>query len=173
MSAIAPDVQGLVEYFTKLVEARMVDPKTDLMNVLVEAELSGTFTREQVIANAIFMLDAGHSTTISMITNGLLTFLWHPQQWKLLKTSPPEHIKTAVEEVLRYEPPLKTFDRVLKHDATLRDKTMRTGDRVRYVIASANRDPSQFPRPKDFDILRTQTLTSHSERGSITAWEVI
>lgn len=155
MVGIWSDVGKLVDYFDRLISERLHSPTTDLMSILVEAERDGSFTHEQVVANAIFMLDAGHSTTISMITNGFLLFLRHPDQWNIFLENPSAHAKTAVDEILRFEPPLKTFDRVLKRDTSLRDRLMHKDERVRYVIAAANRDPRHFPRPDEFDIRRS------------------
>jgi pimeloyl-[acyl-carrier protein] synthase len=155
MTQVSACIQELNEYFGNLADERQRDPKPDLMMVLLEAEQAGVLTREQVIADAVFLVDAGHSTTISMISNGLLTFIRHPDQWQLLLSDPARYVKTAVEEVLRYEPPLKNFDRLLVKDATLHGETMRAGQRVRYAIAAANRDPRKFPDPTSFDITRT------------------
>ena len=155
MASITADVGRLVDYFDKLIKERRNAPRTDLMTVLLEAERDGTFTHEQVVANAIFMLDAGHSTTISMITNGLLLFLRFPDQWRILLAEPDSRVKTAVDEILRFEPPLKTFDRVLTTSQTLHGKQMLAGQRVRYVIAAANRDPRRFEHPDVFDVMRS------------------
>jgi cytochrome P450 len=106
------------------------------------------------MANALLLLTAGHETTINLIGNGLLAFLHHPEQWAMFTQAPRQHAVLATEECLRYDPPVKSFTRMAVAEVPWRGKVIRPGERVRWVIASANRDPARFVAPDTFDMHR-------------------
>ena len=137
-----------------LVEERVRSPKDDLLSVLCEGERRGIYTRQDVLANAILLLIAGHETTINLICNGTLAFMRHPEQWALFKTDPEGLAKRATEECLRYDAPVKSIQRLASQDIAMRGKTLHKDDRIRWFITSANRDPEVFAHPETFDITR-------------------
>jgi cytochrome P450 len=146
----------LREYFTPLIEERAKDPREDLISMLADGERRSVFTRETCLGSVMHLLDAGHSTTLGLISGGMLAFIRHPGQWDLLRGDPDGLAASATEECLRYEPPLKLLPtRVVRQDVELGGKTLRTGDTVSYVCASANRDPRVFEDPDAFDIRRS------------------
>ena len=153
MHSISKAIQGLIEYLSPLVEERIADPGDDLISVLARGEASGTFNRDQVLANAILLLLAGHETTINLICNGTLAFLQHREQWELLGRDPAGAVR-ATEECLRFEPPVRSLQRIASEDVEMRGKTIRRLDRMRWVISSANRDPEAFEEPDAFHIRR-------------------
>ena len=160
MQFIAESIEEQIEYLTPLVEERMAKPRDedDLLSVLCEGEKSGALTREGVVANAILLLLAGHETTINLICNGTLAFIKHPDQWQLLKNSNgemvPPMINRATEECLRYDPPVKSLQRLASEDVEVRGKLIRKDERVRWFISGANRDPEKHVNPDTFDITR-------------------
>ena len=93
-------IHGLVEYLSPLIEERLARPGEDLLSVLASGEKRGVYTREEVVANAVLLLLAGHETTINLICNGTLAFLRHPDQWALLQRDPALAVR-ATEECLR------------------------------------------------------------------------
>lgn len=147
-------LQALFASLAPLVEARRVEPEADLLSLLVQGEQHGTFTQQEVMANALLLLAAGHETTINLIGNGLLAFLRHPEQWAMFTHAPRQRAVMATEECLRYDPPVKSFTRIAVAEVPWQGKVIRPGERVRWVIASANRDPAQFAAPDTFDIRR-------------------
>jgi cytochrome P450 len=147
-------VKGLVEYVSPLVEERLVNPKDDLLSVLASGEKRGAYTRQEVLANAVLLLFAGHETTINLICNGTLAFLRHSEQWQVLQENPTLCVQ-ATEECLRYDPPVKSLQRLAAQAVEIRGKVIRPLDRVRWFIPSANRDPKRFPAPEKFDITRS------------------
>ena len=153
MIVLVEGIQAFQAYLAPLVAARFLEPGDDLLSVLVSGERSGVYNREQVIANAILLLFAGHETTMNLICNGMLAFLRHPAQWELFRGN-PALAKSVTEESLRYDPPVKTIGRIALQDVELRGKWIRKHDRLRYVISSANRDPLEFTDPDTFDIQR-------------------
>ena len=155
MREISDAMRSLYDYIGPLVEQRLRDPGDDLISLLCRAEAAGAFTREQTLQNVTLFVVAGHETTINLICNGLLAFIRHPDQWDRLRADPDGLAATATEECLRYDPPVKSIERIATTDVELRGKTIRAGDRVRWFISSANRDPARFPDPDTFDVGRT------------------
>jgi cytochrome P450 len=158
MRPLTEGMQGMLDYVSPLVDERIVNPGDDFISVLAGGEKRGIFTREQVLVNTSLLLLAGHETTINLICNGTLAFIQHPDQWDLLKqdkgdTLPPL-INRATEECLRYDPPVKSIQRIASVDVEMRGKLIHKGDRIRWFITPANRDPEKFPNPETFDIAR-------------------
>lgn len=147
-------MRGIVEYAEPLVEERIEEPGDDLVSILAGGEREGVFDRYQVLVNTGLLLFAGHETTMNLICNGLLAFIRHPDQWERLRSDPEGMARLATEECLRYDPPVKSTQRVAATDVELAGKTIREGDRIRWFIAAANRDPSKFEDPDRFDIGR-------------------
>lgn len=109
---------------------------------------------DEVLATCILLLTAGHETTASLIGNGVLTLMQHPDQLHLLQRD-PVLIKPAIEEILRFECPAKIVGRTNLVDRQLGGQTIRAGQRVLVLLGAVNRDPEQFRDPECFDITRT------------------
>jgi len=147
-------MQGMLEYLSPLVEERIDRPGDDFVSVVASGEKRGIFTRHQVLVNCSLLLLAGHETTINLLCNGTLAFLRHPEQWALFKQDPAGLAKRATEECLRYDPPVKSIQRIASQDVEMRGKVVRKDDRMRWFISSANRDPEVFANPETLDITR-------------------
>lgn len=154
MKPLTEGMRGMIEYVSPLVDQRLVDPSDDFISVLARGEKQGVFTRHQVLVNTSLLLLAGHETTINLLCNGTLAFTRHPEQWEKLKEDPAGRAKQATEECLRYDSPVISIQRIATEDVEMRDKVLRKGDRIRWFISSANRDPEAFPSPETFDIFR-------------------
>lgn len=151
----AAGVQAVTDYLAPIVAARVRDPGDDLLSVICKGEIMGAYTRDEALANALLLLVSGHETTNDLIANGVLAFAQHSDQFDLLRADPDAHIVNAVEEVLRYDSPLKSVQRVATQDVELGDgQRVGKDDRVRWVISSANRDPDIFDHPDGLDITR-------------------
>ena len=152
----AEGVRAVTDYLAPIVAERVREPGDDLLSVICRGEIMGAYTRDEVLANALLLLVAGHETTNDLIANGALAFANHPAQFDLLRADPDAHIVNAVEEVLRYDSPLKSVQRIATQDVDLgHGQQVGEGDRVRWVISSANRDPEVFTAPDDLDITRS------------------
>ena len=148
-------LEKLVRYFEPLVRDRRARPKDDLISALVLAEERGDLlSEEEVLATCTLLLFAGHESTTFTLVNGLLAFLRHPDQWERLRAD-PSIVKSAAEEVLRYDGTVKATFRSIKEPISLAGKELRGGDRALLVLASANRDPAKFVDPDRFDITRS------------------
>lgn len=148
-------LRQLQDYFSPLVKERSEKPQGDLVSMLADGERRGVYSRRQVLANVVLLMNAGHNTTLNLICNGVLAFIRAPDQWDLLRGDPDGLCASAVEECLRYEPPVTSLWRISTQDLELGGKLIRAGDRVLWVIASANRDPAAFADPDAFDVTRS------------------
>ena len=152
----AEGVRAVTDYLAPIVAERVREPGDDLLSVICQGEIMGAYTRDEVLANALLLLVAGHETTNDLIANGVLAFANHPDQFDRLRTDPDAHIVNAVEETLRYDSPLKSVQRIATQDVELGSgQRAGAGDRVRWVISSANRDPAVFANPDELDITRS------------------
>jgi cytochrome P450 len=156
MRLAARGIRESSEYLDRHIRQRRAgNREPDLLDILIAAEQDGHYDRQEVLANALSLLDAGHETTIQLICNGLLAFLQHLDQWDLFRADPVRLAQTAVEECLRFDPPLPALRRIAATDVSRHGTLIRQGDRVGFVIASANRDPRIFADPDRFDIRRS------------------
>ncbi|MGX1351309.1 cytochrome P450 [Bradyrhizobium elkanii] len=151
-------VKDFLAYLETLVErrrARPGNPERDVLTRLIQGEDSGErLTAKELLHNCIFLLNAGHETTTNLIGNGLVTLTQNPDQKQRL-IAHPELIKTAVEEMLRYESSNQLGNRMIVEETELGGITMPAGTLVTLCIGAANRDPAQFPNPEGFDVART------------------
>jgi cytochrome P450 len=145
-----------IGYFHGMFERRRAEPKEDLITNLVQVEEAGEQLESQELISMIFLLLlAGHETTLNLISNGTLTLLQHPDQLQLLREN-PDLIKSAVEELLRYEGPIGASTmRWALEDVEIRGQKIPAGDMVLASLLAANRDPEVFENPDTFDIRRT------------------
>src|SRR5215470_7463472 len=136
LRTLTTGMRGVLEYLSPLVEERLEHPGNDFVSVVASGEKRGIFTRHQVLVNCSLLLLAGHETTINLLCNGTLAFLRHPEQWALFKQDPAGQAKRATEECLRYDPPVKSIQRIAAQDVELRGKVLHKDDRLRWFISS-------------------------------------
>jgi len=160
MQPLTEGITELQEYLRPMVKERLKNPNGDLLDKMTDAARTTNaagqriMDEEQVVANAILLLLAGHETTINLICNGTRAFMTHPEQWELFKTDPASRMIRATEECLRYDPPVKSITRIAGDRVELGGKTINKDERMRWFVTSANRDPEVFDRADDFDIER-------------------
>lgn len=141
-------------YLLDLAERRRDHPTDDMLSAFVnEPDPALRLTREELAETAILLFIAGHETTVNLITNGVLTLLRHPEQLDRLRRE-PDLLPRAVEELLRYEPPVHMRERIPLADIDVAGTTIPAGTSVVLVLASGNRDPMRFPEPDRFDPTR-------------------
>ncbi|WP_454630475.1 cytochrome P450 [Bradyrhizobium cenepequi] len=151
-------VKDFLAYLETLVERRRSkpgNPERDVLTRLIQGEDNGErLTAKELLHNCIFLLNAGHETTTNLIGNGLVTLLRYPEEKQRL-IAQPDLIKTAVEEMLRYESSNQLGNRMIMEEVELGGIRMPASTPVTLCIGAANRDPAQFPDPERFDIART------------------
>jgi cytochrome P450 len=131
------------------------NPERDVLTRLIQGEVNGErLTAKELLHNCIFLLNAGHETTTNLIGNGLVALLQHPAEKQRLIQN-PDLIKTAVEEVLRYESSNQVGNRMTTERVEFSGVMLEPGTPVTLCIGAANRDPGQFENPETFDVART------------------
>ena len=144
----------LTNFFRDTVADRRRNKGTDLISLLIDIEEEGeALTEEELYAQCIALLFAGHETTRNLIGNGMYTLLRHPDDAAELRQK-PEMIRSAVEELLRYESPVQFTARVLKEEIEICGQPIRKGWTVLCMLGAANRDPKQFKEPDQLDLKR-------------------
>ncbi len=131
------------------------DPGDDIIGRLITEQLrTGGLTRDELVAMADLMIVAGHETTANMIALGALSLMLHPDQLEMIRKD-QALIGPAIEEMLRYHT-IAHFNgsRVAMEDVEIRGHTIRKGDGIIALANAANRDPSVFDCPNEFDISR-------------------
>jgi cytochrome P450 len=150
-------VKDFLVYLETLVERRRAkpgNPDRDVLTRLIQGEENGErLTEKELLHNCVFLLNAGHETTTNLIGNGLVSLLDHPDQKRRL-IEHPDLIKTAVEEVLRYESSNQLGNRMTTERVELGGVMLEAGTSVTLCIGAANRDPAQFSDPERFDVAR-------------------
>ena len=136
------------------IDDRQRVPRHDVMTTAAQLVEDGTLSAGEAIATCLHLLIAGNSTTTGLIGNLLHLLLVHPQQLSDVAAE-PTLASAAVEEALRFEPPLPTDRRVAVVEYELGGVRIEAGDRVACVLAAACRDPEHFDRPDEFDIHRS------------------
>jgi cytochrome P450 len=137
-----------------LAQARRGGAGSDLISVLMNAELEGERVNEAEFAGLFVQITvAGNETTRTLLSQSLLTLLDHPDAWRSLQADPGQ-LEVAVEELLRWTSPLHYFRRTATRDVELRGKKIREGDAVAMLYTSANRDEETFALPDRLDLRR-------------------
>ncbi|ODU28563.1 MAG: hypothetical protein ABT15_12925 [Pseudonocardia sp. SCN 73-27] len=149
-------LRGLREmdtYFHTLVDHRRRDPGDDMLSALMARDGDDLLSDDELVAMCALLLFAGHETTTNSIANATLALLRHPGQLDRLRAD-PDLIGPAVEELLRFDGPIKVLNRWVVAETEVRGKRISPGERVHLVLASANRDPERFDDPDTLDLGR-------------------
>ena len=155
-------VEDFKAYLRALIAAKRArPPDSDAMDVLwalIEAADESRADDErlselEILHNSIFMLNAGHDTTGSLIANGIDLLCRYPEQRERL-IAEPDLVKPAVEEMLRFESPLQIGNRKTTAACEIGGVELAPGTFLHLGIAAANRDPAQFPHAERFDVAR-------------------
>ena len=149
--------EGILEmsdYFKDSINKRISNPRLDLISYLVNTgQESDKLSQEELVATCLMLVFAGHETTTNLIGNGMHALLRNPDQLRMLKED-PSLIRSAVEELLRYDCPVQLTVREAKEDMEISDKSIKKGQRIILMWGSANRDPEYFSNPDELDVKR-------------------
>ena len=140
-------------YLHSLLLERDKLPQDDLLSRLQEQKKAGLMDEDELIATAMLILMAGHGSTIDVLGSGMHSLLRFPDQQTKLKND-PSLIKTAIQEMFRFESPLPYFHRFATRDSLVAGQEFNSGTRFGLLYGAANRDPTRFNEPNKFDITR-------------------
>jgi cytochrome P450 len=145
----------LGDYFQAVIDERRKNPGTDLISVLATTELDGEYLPDEVLLSFFRQLMNAAGDTTFRSTGCLMTALLseRPDQLEMLKQD-RSLVPKAIEEALRWEPPLTMNVRNVKRDIELHGIKIPAGSLVQVIIGTANRDPAIYPDPEVFDLLR-------------------
>ena len=148
--------EAAVTYIGELMAERRATPRDDLVSDLVTIKDAGAdISDEEIKVNCLTLLIAGNLTTTDLIGNGARLFLQHPDQLARLMAE-PTLIGAAVEECLRYEPPVDQTGRVASRDLEIGGCPIKAREQLSPSLRAANRDPDVFSDPDAFDITRAR-----------------
>jgi cytochrome P450 len=144
-------------YIKALADQRRLEPQDDLISAMVQVEEAGEkLSNDELVANCILFLNAGHEATVNGTTGALLTMQRHPKikaelaQAASSQANNAAIFKTAIEEFLRFDTPLPMFERWVLEDFEFRGVPLKKGMEVGLFYASGNRDPQKFLQPDEF-----------------------
>ena len=145
----------LFAYFTAKAAERRRAPREDVLSKLALAQIDGAGLSDPELAVfCLTLLVAGNETTRNLISGGMQALLEHRVQWEKL-CADPGLVPGAVEEMLRWVTPVRSFVRRVQHGAELGGKSLRAGEYVALFYGSANRDEAVFGADADaFDVAR-------------------
>ena len=138
-----------------MIAARRADPQDDLITALCFAQTAdGGLSDAEIASTVILLLNAGHEATVNTMGNGIVAAMNDGEGWRRLarrEVAPA----VAIEEMMRFDPPLQLFDRyVLEDGVSVAGTPIPEGDRVAVLFGAANRDPRRFDDPDRFRIDR-------------------
>ncbi len=161
--ACRQSLQDFGAYLRQILAEMQADPQENLLAALAQAEIDGNRLSEQeLFANCLLLLAAGHETTTNLIGNGVLALLEHPAQLEKLRND-PSLAPGAVEEILRFDSPVQWTERIPTTDLELGGQAIQRGQSVMLALAAANHDPALYPQPQTLDI--TRSYNKHAAFG--------
>lgn len=152
-------------YLLQLKAKREAEPRDDLLSTMIEAEHQGLMSHDEFFSTAMLILMAGHGSTIDVLGSGMHALLKFPDQMQRLRDD-PGLMKTAVQEMFRYESPLPFFHRYCTEEVEICGKQFPGGTKFGVLYGAANRDPQQFPDADQFDVGRSPNWHIAFGRGA-------
>jgi len=145
----------LRDYIGRAAEDRLAHPTDDLLGTMVEAHRAGVLSRDEIQGSSILLFLAGITTTAGLISNALFHLASRPEQVAILRAE-PERLPNAIEEFLRFDPPIQTLMRTTAVDVDVEayEAVIPAGAHVSLIWASANHDDRRWPDADQLDIAR-------------------
>jgi len=159
--------EALRAYFARAIAGRRAAPRADLISALIAAEDDGgdRLTDDEILTMCGLLLTAGNVTTTDLIGNGVYALLRFPDELRKLQQD-PSLIKSAIEEMLRYDPPVTQSGRTPLSEVEFGGCPIAAGESITPSLAAANHDSDVYPEPHRFDVTRADTH-HHSFGGGI------
>ncbi len=145
---------SMATLFKDLIARRRADPGDDMLSQLIVSEVEGRQLDDDELVGCLMMvLNGGHETTANLINNSLLALAHNPDAFTYLRDH-PEGMQVAVEEFLRFDSPILSIGRIVREDIEFGGKQFAPGERVFFMLLSANRDEEVFDNPHRLDVTR-------------------
>ncbi len=139
----------------ELIDWRRRSPGEDLLSALIHADVDGdALSRDELVATAALLLNAGHEASVNVIGNGLVALLAHPVQLARLRADAGD-MAGVVDELIRFDSPLSLFQRTVFEPVEVAGRVLEPGERVGLLLGSANRDEHAFARADELDLRRS------------------
>jgi cytochrome P450 len=147
-----------MDYTRGVIADKRAHPDPKLISALVAVEDSGErLSEDEIVSTIIVLLNAGHEATVNTLGNGTRALMHHRDEWRRLVAGEVDP-RVAVEELLRWDPPLQLFERwILEDGVELAGQPVPCGSEVAMLFGAANRDPRRFDDPDRFDVGRGDT----------------
>jgi cytochrome P450 len=143
------------DYLRDLIARRRQAPGEDLLSALAVLTAEGdALSEDELVATAVLLLNAGHEASVNVIGNGVIALLRHPGELARLRAD-TGLVRTAVEELIRFDSPLSLFTRTALEPVEVAGRTLEPGTVVGLLLGSANRDPDVFDPADELDIARS------------------
>jgi hypothetical protein len=146
------------DYLRGHLASRRESPGDGFIGLAIGAMADGTIDEDETLNN-ILGLASGNETTVTLLGNGLLSLLKHPAQFEKLRSN-PHLMRSAIEEMLRYEPSINFILRVAIKDFQCGGFTIPAGSMAIGLVGAINRDPARFEDPNAFDVARQPNAQS-------------
>ena len=139
----------------QLSQQKRKNPDNSMLSEYIHGKVDGE-SLDPIQINMFFvtMAIAGHETTRATAAHFIRLMNDYPEQYELLKSDPDKYIPNAIDEVLRFAPPVIKFRRTAMADTEIGGQKIAKGDKIYLSYPAANRDPSVFDDPDTFDITR-------------------
>jgi cytochrome P450 len=147
----------LADLFEHLFALRRREPADDIVSRIIAAE-GDQVRSEELLPLCVLLLVAGFETTVNLIGNAVNALLDHPDQWEALCADPEGRAGPAIEETLRFDPPVQRTGRFAFEPLELDGRPVRRHQYVVTLLGAANRDPEVYCDPNRFDITRANTI---------------
>lgn len=147
-------IQEFEGVFEAIIRRRRTAPRDDLLGILLDAAAADeTLTQEDLLAQCVMLLFAGHETTRNLIGNGIHALLEHRRWPELCEDA--QCLPAAVEELLRFDCPVQAYGRGVTAELEVGGIPLPAGSSVVFMIGAANRDARQFADPDVLNLRRT------------------
>ena len=156
LKTLLRDMPEVLRLIRGLIARKRREPGDDILTGLIHAEEGGErLSEDELLSMVMLLITAGFETTYNLIANSVITLLTHPAQLAWLQVE-PQHLDTAIEEVLRFAGPIQGSKPAYATEAlSIRGVTIPRGAMVMPLLGAANRDPAVFAHPDEFEIART------------------
>lgn len=158
------------DYVLALIEERRREPRDDMVTALVEARADGgRLSDDEIVSTVVVLLNAGHEATVNTLGNGIRALAHHPEQWLALARGEVT-AAAAIEELIRWDPPLQLFERwVLVDGFEIAGVAIPRGEKIAMLFGAANRDPRIFADPDLLALARPNAAEHIGFGGGIHA----